>query len=53
MTGQFDWKLVRAPDGGVRAVQVDVPGPDGEEAALHEYGYVPGKRGIPARRSNG
>jgi type II secretory pathway pseudopilin PulG len=42
MTGQFDWKLMRAPDGGVQAVQVEVPGLDGQPGFVREFGYLPG-----------
>lgn len=41
LTGTADWQLVRAPEGGIRGIAVQVPALSEADAAMREFSYVP------------
>ena len=49
-SGSTDWSLLRLPDGGIRAICVEIPAVDGWHSERLAFGYSPGVAVDPANR---
>ena len=49
--GSMDWSMLRLPDGGIKAVCVEIPAVEGWSSERLAFGYTPGVAIEPAGRS--